>query len=69
MDDLEMMEEVQRYVMDNWNRVDQENLNELTDFEGYRRAFLQLYGFEFEGVDYARDVDPDVTAEFLGEVD
>ena len=37
-----------------------ENLDEITDFAGYRDAFLQMHGFGFEGVDYDAEVDPDV---------
>jgi enoyl-[acyl-carrier protein] reductase/trans-2-enoyl-CoA reductase (NAD+) len=32
--------------------------DELSDFAGYRREFLQLFGFEVDGVDYDADVDP-----------
>jgi enoyl-[acyl-carrier protein] reductase/trans-2-enoyl-CoA reductase (NAD+) len=32
--------------------------DELSDFDGYRREFLQLFGFEVDGVDYDADVDP-----------
>ena len=28
--------------------------------EGYKREFLQLFGFEVDGVDYDADVNPDV---------
>jgi enoyl-[acyl-carrier protein] reductase / trans-2-enoyl-CoA reductase (NAD+) len=35
-------------------------LYELTDFAGYKRDFLRLFGFEIDGVDYNADVDPDV---------
>lgn len=43
-----------------WKQVDTENLNELTDFAGYKHEFLKLFGFEVDGVDYAADVDPEV---------
>jgi len=32
----------------------------LTDFKGYKDAFLHLFGFGFEKVDYDADVNPDV---------
>ena len=38
----------------------QDNLDELTDFEGYRAAFLNLHGFDFEGVDYTLEQEPDI---------
>jgi enoyl-[acyl-carrier protein] reductase/trans-2-enoyl-CoA reductase (NAD+) len=60
MDDLELDDAIQDYVRRYWHKVNQENLGELTDFEGYRQAFLQMHGFDFAEVDYALDVEPDV---------
>ncbi|MEM9396960.1 MAG: bifunctional NADH-specific enoyl-ACP reductase/trans-2-enoyl-CoA reductase, partial [Pseudomonadota bacterium] len=37
------------------------NLNQLSDFEGYRREFLQLFGFKVDGVDYEADVEANIT--------
>ncbi|MCH7742235.1 MAG: trans-2-enoyl-CoA reductase family protein [Proteobacteria bacterium] len=58
MDDLELADDIQAYVQDNWSAVNTASLSELTDFAGYRQAFLELHGFGFEGVDYDADVDP-----------
>lgn len=58
MDDLELADDVQDYVKNNWSRVNEENLSDIADFDGYRRAFLQMHGFEIDGVDYDADVDP-----------
>jgi enoyl-[acyl-carrier protein] reductase / trans-2-enoyl-CoA reductase (NAD+) len=60
IDDLEMREEVQKEVLNRWNRVDSDTLSEISDIEGYRKDFFQLFGFETEGVDYEADVDPNV---------
>jgi enoyl-[acyl-carrier protein] reductase/trans-2-enoyl-CoA reductase (NAD+) len=60
MDDLELDDAIQEYVRRYWHKVNQDNLGELTDFEGYRQAFLQMHGFDFAEVDYALDVEPDV---------
>jgi len=60
MDDLELDDGIQDYVRRYWNEVNQDNLDELTDFEGYRQAFLQLHGFDFSEVDYTLDVEPEV---------
>ncbi|MBA4601185.1 enoyl-ACP reductase FabV [Thermoactinomyces mirandus] len=60
IDDLEMKSEIQEAVMENWNRVESDTLKEITDIEGYRREFFQLFGFETDGVDYEADVDPNV---------
>jgi enoyl-[acyl-carrier protein] reductase/trans-2-enoyl-CoA reductase (NAD+) len=57
-DGKELAPEVQRAVGDLWAQIDTHNLNELSDFAGYRREFLQLFGFEVDGVDYDADVDP-----------
>ncbi|MMZ66366.1 putative reductase [compost metagenome] len=60
IDDWEMREDVQQEVADIWNRITTDNIYELSDLEGYRKEFFQLFGFETEGVDYDADVDPNV---------
>jgi enoyl-[acyl-carrier protein] reductase/trans-2-enoyl-CoA reductase (NAD+) len=49
---------VQAEVAELWQQIDTDNLHQLSDFAGYRREFLQLFGFEVDGVDYEADVDP-----------
>lgn len=49
---------VQAAVGELWEQVATDNLHELSDFSGYRQEFLQLFGFEVDGVDYEADVDP-----------
>ena len=61
VDDLELLPEVQAEVAELWAQIGTENLDELSDFAGYREEFLQLFGFEVPGVDYDADVDPAVT--------
>ena len=63
MDELELQPEIQHYVADHWSSVTKDNLDTLTDFEGYRRAFLEMHGFEVEGTDYDADVDVMVAIE------
>jgi len=58
VDDLELLPEVQAEVAELWSQIDTDNLDELSDFAGYREEFLQLFGFEVPGVDYDADVDP-----------
>ncbi|MEC0370445.1 enoyl-ACP reductase FabV [Paenibacillus chibensis] len=60
IDDWELREDVQAEVVKLWDSVTSDNIYELTDLEGYRREFFQLFGFETEGVDYEAEVDPDV---------
>ena len=43
-----------------WNQVTDENVDEISDFAGYKAEFLRLFGFEVEGVDYEADVNPTV---------
>lgn len=59
-DELELDPAVQAEVAALWEQIATDNLNELSDFAGYRREFLQLFGFEVDGVDYEADVNPDV---------
>ena len=61
VDDLELLPEVQTEVAGLWDQIDTDNLSDLSDFAGYRQEFLQLFGFEVDGVDYVADVDPAVT--------
>jgi len=56
----ELNPEVQDAVAALWHDIDTDNLRQLSDFDGYKREFLQLFGFEVDGVDYDADVDPDV---------
>ncbi len=58
LDDLEMKPETQAAVLEVWSSISSENLREASDFDGYRSAFLQLFGFEVPGVDYGAEADP-----------
>ena len=55
VDDWEMREDVQSQVAELWSQATTENLAELGDLEGYRSDFYNLFGFGFDGVDYAAD--------------
>ncbi|WP_159239172.1 enoyl-ACP reductase FabV [Zhongshania aliphaticivorans] len=57
-DGLEMRPEIQAAVAQMWDDVTTENLLATTDFAGYKREFLRLFGFEIDGVDYDADVNP-----------
>jgi enoyl-[acyl-carrier protein] reductase / trans-2-enoyl-CoA reductase (NAD+) len=67
-DDKELDDDVQRRVMELWPSVSTENLNEVTDFAGYKSEFLRLFGFGFERVNYDEDVDPEVAIPYLVQV-
>lgn len=60
-DGKELRPEVQSEIEQLWSQVTTENLNDLTDLRGYKQEFLRLFGFEIDGVDYAADVNPEVT--------
>ncbi|HWR11830.1 MAG TPA: enoyl-ACP reductase FabV [Rectinemataceae bacterium] len=58
LDELEMGAAVQEDVSVRLGKINEANLDELTDIEGFRRDFLQAHGFDVPGVDYEADVDP-----------
>ena len=58
LDDLEMRPEVQEIARTLWDQADTDNLDDFSDFAGYREDFLKLFGFGLEGVDYEAEVDP-----------
>lgn len=60
IDDWEMDAATQAKVQALWDKVTSENLNEISDFEGYKTEFLKLFGFGLTGVDYEKEVDPAV---------
>jgi enoyl-[acyl-carrier protein] reductase/trans-2-enoyl-CoA reductase (NAD+) len=60
IDDWEMSPEIQSIVGKRWEQVATENLSELADFTGYQAAFLRLFGFGLDGVDYAAETDTSV---------
>lgn len=65
VDDWEMRPEIQQEVSRLWTDLTTENVYELSDLEGYRREFFQLFGFETDGIDYEADVNPDVAIKNL----
>ncbi len=60
VDELEMDPTIQATVATNWASINDTNLAQLADFESYKKEFLNLFGFEIEGVDYQAEVDPEV---------
>lgn len=61
LDDWELEDAIQEKVNQNWHELTSENLEALSDMNGYREAFYQLFGFKLEGVDYQDDVEANVT--------
>lgn len=58
VDLIELTDEVQSKVEELWHQVTTENLNELSDFEGYQKDFFKLFGFGYDQIDYDADCDP-----------
>ncbi|TVS16037.1 MAG: trans-2-enoyl-CoA reductase family protein [Gammaproteobacteria bacterium] len=58
VDDLELSDAVQDEVKRRWPQVTTHNLDELTDFAGFRYDFLRIFGFGVPGIDYDAEVDP-----------
>ncbi|MFT5709837.1 MAG: enoyl-[acyl-carrier protein] reductase/trans-2-enoyl-CoA reductase (NAD+) [Halioglobus sp.] len=59
-DTKELDPDIQAAVGELWDQINTDTLRELSDFAGYKHEFLQLFGFEVEGVDYDADVNPEV---------
>ncbi|SDE93602.1 enoyl-ACP reductase FabV [Epilithonimonas hungarica] len=60
VDDWEMADDVQAEVAKLWNQISTENLSEISDIEGYRKEFFNLFGFEIDGIDYEKDANENV---------
>lgn len=57
VDDWEMEPEVQAAVATIWPEISSETLHDKSDYAGYQKNFLALFGFGLDGVDYKADVD------------
>jgi enoyl-[acyl-carrier protein] reductase/trans-2-enoyl-CoA reductase (NAD+) len=60
LDDRELSADVQDSCKQLWPQVSDANLLTITDYAGYKRDFLNLFGFSREDVDYQADVPADV---------
>ena len=65
IDDWEMREDVQAKVAELWKEATTETLPAIGDLAGYRNDFLNLFGFEFAGVDYKAEVNEIVNIESI----
>src|ERR1700683_3689487 len=52
LDEWELAPSLQAEVERRWNQVTDDNLDQLADVERFRTEFLNLFGFEIDGVDY-----------------
>ena len=56
VDDLEMRDDVQAQVAALWTEATTETLPAIGDLAGYKKDFLNLFGFDVAGVNYEADV-------------
>ena len=56
LDDLEMQTDVQKRVLEIWDNINDDNLSDSADIDGYLHDFHELFGFGIESVDYDADV-------------
>lgn len=57
MDDYEMREDVQKKIADVWEGVSTESIQELADIQEFWDEFYHMFGFRYDNVDYAEDVE------------
>lgn len=57
LDELEMGQAVQEEVAARLARINESNLANLADIEGFRLDFLRAHGFEVPGIDYSKEVE------------
>ncbi|MEO8533337.1 MAG: enoyl-ACP reductase FabV [Flavobacterium sp.] len=65
IDDWEMREDVQAKVAQLWLEATTETLPGIGDLAGYKNDFLNLFGFEFAGVDYKAEANEVVEIESI----
>lgn len=61
IDDRELAKDIQADISTLWQQIDSNNLEAISDIEGYRQEFYRLFGFAFDDVDYTADVDPNIS--------
>jgi enoyl-[acyl-carrier protein] reductase/trans-2-enoyl-CoA reductase (NAD+) len=57
LDDREMLPEVQEEVRRRWQQVTSENVERLSDIDGFRDEYLRYHGFGVPGIDYGAEVE------------
>ncbi|WP_300757601.1 enoyl-ACP reductase FabV [uncultured Brachyspira sp.] len=56
LDDWELREDVQKEVLDEWNKLTKDNVKEIADLALFRKDYMNMHGFDEEGIDYSLDV-------------
>lgn len=57
MDDWELKPSIQARVKQLLAEMNQDNFKAIGDYQGFKQEFMNLNGFEVEGVDYQQDID------------
>lgn len=57
LDDWELRDDVQKEVLDSWNKLNKDNLKEIADLALFRKDYMNMHGFDIEGIDYSKDVE------------
>lgn len=57
LDDWELRGDVQEAVMEIWDKINSDNIQDLADIDGYWDDFYHMFGFRFPNVDYSQDVE------------
>src|SRR5690606_32933966 len=55
VEDWEKRNDVQTEVAKLWEQISTENLEQTSDIVGYRNDFFNLFGFNFDAIDYNKD--------------
>ena len=50
-------DDVQEVVAEHWDTVNNDNVKDIADIDGYWEDFYNMFGFKIDGVDYSADVD------------
>lgn len=58
LDDWEMREDVQKEVAEAWKKINKDTLKTLADLSMFRKDYMNMHGFDIEGIDYSKDVTP-----------
>lgn len=65
IDNYEMSDDVQNTIFEYWDKVNNDNLKQYADVDGYWDDFYNLFGFGFDNVDYDADVNPEVKLDLV----
>lgn len=60
IDDWEMRSDIQEKVSELWEQASTKTLSSIGDLEGYKNDFFNLFGFNYDEIDYSVDTDESV---------